>query len=211
MNYSDTGECEMLAPSQATCENWSTVQDAVAWAGTSEAVWKQAATALGDPELSNLLVLAGVSDEDYRTAINGITPPVTPLQKSSLNLSFNAVKTKMGVPTQILETLASGGTLTVASPSGGQQPSMQDALVPLLPMTMPPIPKIKLSQIIDQSLETEVPMLGEGKLRELRAAYEVKFGDAPMESTEVPYRGGACLLMSISACGGPSGPGKSAE
>ena len=70
----------MLSPSQAVYATWTTVQDAVAWAGTTEELWTQAATALGDPQLNNLLILAGVAGDDFRTAISSINPPANPLQ-----------------------------------------------------------------------------------------------------------------------------------
>ena len=97
---------------------------------------------------------------------------------------------------------------------------MQEALA-LLPTTMHPVPKIKLSLIIDQSMDTEIPMLGEIKLRELRAAYEVKFGDTPMESADVTdsqltalyylIEVGLPPYVDFSVWGGPSGPDSSAE
>ena len=85
----------MLSPSQTVIATWTTAQDAVAWAGTTEELWTQAAAALGDPNLNNLLVLAGVADDDFRTAISSINPPVNPLRKSTWNLAFNTVKVKM--------------------------------------------------------------------------------------------------------------------
>ena len=56
--------------------------------------------------------------------------------------------------------------------------------------TLPPGPsihalRIKLFQVIDQSMEAEILMLPERKLKELRAAHIVKFGDAPTENSEV--------------------------
>ena len=39
-------------------------------------------------------MLAGVADDDYRRAVEGMEPPVTRLQNSSLNLTLKAVKAK---------------------------------------------------------------------------------------------------------------------
>ena len=46
--------------------------------------------------------------------------------------------------------------------------------------------KIKLSQVIDQALEMEIPLLGEQRLRELRNNYTIRYGNVPMENAEVP-------------------------
>ena len=87
----------------------STVKDAAAWAGVKETLWKQMAKELGDDEIDNLLLVAGIADEDYRSAANRIDPPISALQRSSLNLLFNGIKAAMGVPTLIMQSLASTG------------------------------------------------------------------------------------------------------
>ena len=133
----------MLTPSSTTLESWTTVKDAVLWSGANAEVWKRAAAALGDPDLNNLLVLAGVADDDYRRAVDGMEPPVTMLQKSSLNLTFNAVKAKMGVPTLISQALASAPQGPAVVPSQASSSAENMALATL--HTAPPThaPRIK--------------------------------------------------------------------
>ena len=81
-----------LTPNFETFQSWTTVKDAAAWAGVKESLWKQMAKELGDDEIDNLLLVAGIADEDYRSAANRIDPPISALQRSSLNLLFNGIK-----------------------------------------------------------------------------------------------------------------------
>ena len=123
----------MLAPSAAAMDEWTTVQDVVAWSGANAELWVRTATASGDPNLDSLLVLAGVSDEDFRTTLPMMQPSVTPLQRSSLCLTFNAVKTRMGVPTQILQTLSSAPVgMATAACSTNATSVMTMTLIPMV-------------------------------------------------------------------------------
>ena len=81
-----------LAPSAAVYENWTTIKDVLKWSGVLEELWRRVATELGDPELENLFILAGMEDEDYRTAVSKVQP--SPMHNIVLNLTFNAIKTK---------------------------------------------------------------------------------------------------------------------
>ena len=171
-----------LTPPVEVRAAWESVEDAARWAGVKQELWTSVATLLGDPELTNLMLLAGVSDEDYRAAVSKVVPEVSPLQKSSLNLLFNGVKAAMGVPTLIMQALAS----PPAVPSEGG--SAQRALVAVGPDPGPVFssaPRIKLSQVIDQARDIEVPLLDADTLNALRMNYVVTFGDNPMDNAEV--------------------------
>ena len=61
---------------------WESVADAARWAGVKQDLWTSVATLLGDPELTNMMLLAGVSDDDYRAAVAKVVPEVSPLQKA---------------------------------------------------------------------------------------------------------------------------------
>ena len=65
-----------LVPAPAVRETWESVKDATRWAGVSADLWSSMASELGDAELSSLVLLAAVSDEDYRSAAVRITPPI---------------------------------------------------------------------------------------------------------------------------------------
>ena len=100
-----------LAPSVEVREAWTTVADAALWAGVSPELRKSLAKELGDENLTNLMLLGGIADDDYRAAAERIVPPISPLHKSALNILFNGVKVKLGVPTMILHSLASPPSL----------------------------------------------------------------------------------------------------
>ena len=173
-----------LVPSIAVREAWTTTADAAAWAGVQPELWKAVAKELGSEQLESLLLVAGVSDEDYRAATSRVTPPITALQKSALNLMFNGIKAALGVPTMIMQSLASPpssstGETTVAVTGPGGTAASAVALV------ANQVPKIKLSQVIDQGKEMEVPLLEAEAINEYRAVYSVLYGDNPMESCEV--------------------------
>ena len=96
-----------MVPSIAVREAWTTTADAAAGAGVQPELWKTVEKELGSEQLESLLLVAGVSDEDYRAATSRVTPPITALQKSALNLMFNGTKAALSVPTMIMQSLAS--------------------------------------------------------------------------------------------------------
>ena len=92
----------MLMPAQTTLEAWTDVEAARAWVGLSAEAWKRLASELGDPELSSLLLLAGMSELDFMSAVEALNPPYTMLQKTAAKLMFNAVKGKFGIASSML-------------------------------------------------------------------------------------------------------------
>ena len=124
--------------------------------------------------------MGGVADDDYRAATDRVLPAVSALQRSALNLLFNGVKAALGVPTLIMQKLAT-------PPQGAADSGARPFTTTLVSHEPPPtlqsmIPKIRLSQVIDQGKEAEVPVLDDVKLSELRTNYAVLLGDAPMET-----------------------------
>ncbi len=159
-----------MLPSQSVMDGWTSIAMARAWAGVSEEMWSGVAGILGDRDLDALLLLAGVPDEAYIAAVN--TTATTELQKVSLRLLFNGVKGKFNMPCTVFDT----PTTTAAA-------SAAPATTTSLPA--PDVPKIKLSRVIDQAKEQEVPLLSEADLRGLRKAYVMVYRDVPLESVEV--------------------------
>ena len=189
-----------LVPSVEVRSAWESVADAARWAGVKQDLWTSVATLLGDSELTNMMLLAGVSDDDYRAAVAKVVPEVSPLQKASLNLLLNGVKTAMGAPTLIMQALASP---PAASSEGGSVP--QRALVAVGPdpsTSFSCAPRIKLSQVIDQARDVEVPLVDAESLNELRRNYVVTFGDNPMDNAEVTDAQ-LTALHHVVACGFP--------
>ncbi len=164
-----------LLPSASVIDAWQSVKDVRVWAGVSTDVWTRVATALGDAELDVLMLVAGLTDEDYRAAVMSSDPPISPIQKVSLNLLFHGIKSKFGMDTNILQNPGASSTMPPASSS---------TVTPTV-MTMNSTPKVRLSQVIDQAKDQEVPLLSDAVLRELRKNYMVIFRDAPLELVEV--------------------------
>ena len=102
-------------PSVAVREAWASVDDAAEWAGVGHDLFQKVGKELGDPEFKGLRLVGGVSDEDYRSAVNRVEPAPIALQRSLVNILFNGVKVALGVPTLILQTLASPPTRPAAS------------------------------------------------------------------------------------------------
>ena len=171
-----------LSPSVTVREAWTIVGDAAAWAGVNREAWQKVATELGDPDLKSHQLLGGNSDEDFRVAVGRVAPPLSALQRPSMNFQTGS-KWHFCVPTMILQTLAS--PLQQASSSSGSAAialAVPDAGTMQVASTTP---KFKLSQVINQAKDAEIALLDEDTARELRKNYEVLCGDAPVDNVDV--------------------------
>ncbi len=164
-----------LLPSAAVIDSWTTVTDVRTWAGVPGDVWARVATALGDAELNALMLVAGLTDEDYRAAILGAQPAITPIQRVSLNLLFHGIKAKFGLESNIMQNPGASQTATSSSTAAAAPTTI----------AVTTTPKVRLSQVIDQAKDQEVPVLSDTIIRELRKNYMVIFRDAPLELVEV--------------------------
>ncbi len=160
-----------MIPSAAVLDSWATIGDARSWAGVSEAMWSEVAATLGDKDLNVLILLAGIPDDVYIAAV--AASGATEIQRVALKLLLNAVKGKFGMPCTVFDA-----PTTATAPSSATATTTTS-----LPTPVPP--KIKLSHVIDQAKEQEVPLLGEAELRGLRRAYDMIYRDVPLEGVEV--------------------------
>ena len=90
---------------EAMC-SWESVSDARIWLGVAVEEWTPIATALGDSELTSLVLLSAIEDDDYIEARN--SAGLKPIRKAAANLLFAAVKGKFGVATKLMPPAPSG-------------------------------------------------------------------------------------------------------
>ena len=154
---------------------WSTISDIREHYRVPDGAWQKFAAALGDADLNEMLMLAGVDDSDYIATRDCCG--CSPLHKSSLNLLFCAIKHKFGMRTAVLQFQAEPATtwaiLENKSAEGGN-----DGVVAVLHT------KVKLSQIINQGIDQDVPMMNEEGLMVLRKKYIEVSGDEPLATID---------------------------
>eukprot|EP00927_Polykrikos_kofoidii_P006730 TRINITY_DN12721_c0_g1_i1.p1 TRINITY_DN12721_c0_g1~~TRINITY_DN12721_c0_g1_i1.p1 ORF type:complete len:121 (-),score=21.78 TRINITY_DN12721_c0_g1_i1:62-424(-) len=96
-------------PTSEIMAEWSTIKALREYYRVPDAVWEKFAEALGSADLDDVLLLAGVGDEDYAST-RGCCG-VGPLQKSSLPLLFQRNPTQIryvNIVNQISTTASSG-------------------------------------------------------------------------------------------------------
>jgi hypothetical protein len=93
-------------------------------------------------------------------------------------LTLNAVRIKFNMePVDLLPAPAVDRPVSVAAASGGGPAQVVAAASATI--------KVKLSQVIDQGSDQEVPMLPPGELNEMRRRYIAIHGDPPLQRCEV--------------------------
>ena len=161
-----------LIPAAAVTDSWTTVNDALGWAGVSAAVWERFATALGDAALQSLLTVAGMDENDFKDAFGAMTPRANAVEKTNRSLLLTAIKHKFQVPCRLLEAQTS-------------EPIAAAVTTKALEAVAAQTPKVKLAQIVDQAKDVEVPMMATERLKEMRKRYQALIGDGPEEDAEV--------------------------
>ena len=89
----------LTVPTTTIMNSWGTISDACLWAGVTDDEWDRLSTAMGEPGLSSLLILASVSDEDWAEVRTEAKLGVA--RRAAANLMFAAVKAKFNVATTI--------------------------------------------------------------------------------------------------------------
>ncbi len=165
-----------LIPSAELLASWNTLEQARGWIGVTEEEWTSVARGLGDGALDNLLLIAAIPDADYINARD--EAGLTAVRRAAMNLLINAIKHKFGVTTAVMNEPATTTTATATAASSSTLP-MPD------PMLMMPPARVKISQVLNQASDQEVPLLPEAELATLRKNYVMLNGDAPLEGSEV--------------------------
>jgi hypothetical protein len=181
-----------LLPTSAVTDGWTTLSEAMRWAGVDPAVQAAYCTQLGDPALDEVQIIAALPPQVLRvalaaTVVGGVG--LYPVQMATLNLALNAILTKFHLePTDLL-------SVEVAPPP----PASVGTAVAALGSGM----KLKAQQIIDQGLDVEVHMLDPARLAQLRKQYLIIEGDAPIEMEEVTDAQLSCLWAKLEMHGPP--------
>ena len=155
--------------------SWTTVADAKAWVGLSDAVLGEFLSLLGSRALSNLPLAGAVDPITVRRTILDVRLPVpavgaaaegaevpavppppprslTHLEKTQLGLFYNAVRAKFGMPP--VDVVSEQDLTSQVADQTSERPG---AGAPTLPLN--PLHKIKLSTVLDQVSDAEVQML----------------------------------------------------
>ena len=159
-------------PLVSVTDEWNSIADARAWAKVPLETWALVAEQLGDPEFDDLLVLSAVEEDDYKAAMTAAG--VKPLTKAALRLLFAAVKHKFGMTT----------TLSANVPSSTSSDEVAVVTAQGTASTMNMAAKIKLSVVIDQAKDQEVPMLSEEATMVARKRWTAIHDEPPLRASD---------------------------
>ena len=166
-------------PPAAVLATWETIGDALKHYKIEDSVWRKIAENLGDAEFQDIGVLAGVDDADFRMARDGAG--ISPLLKGAVNLMFGAIKAKFNLATEIVKQLVPAPADSATS-SEPQQPAAAASTTAIArtDISTQLIARVKLSQVINQTIDQEVPLLPPEALAEARNRYIALCGDEPL-------------------------------
>jgi hypothetical protein len=162
-----------LVPSDTVLQSWNSFGDARTWAGLSSEDWKKVATAVGDPELDSLLLVASLPVDAMRELLASDKVELSMLTKSKVSLAINAARAAHLQPVanfldpNPVENPVQESRSSTAQPAGGTGL------------------KIKLSQVIDQASDQEVMVLPASEIMVARRRYKELGGEAPLVKAEV--------------------------
>ena len=165
----------MPAPAREILEEWTEIGQVLAWSGFTAAERTKVATALGDSELSNLLLISAIDDDDYLE----VRKELSPVRRAALNLTVAAVKAKFHLATKLLpqstETGAAATTPAAAGASSTTAPATDTSTA-----TAGAGMKVCLGTALTQATTQETPLLPESDLRRLRNVSVQVEEDGPM-------------------------------
>ena len=162
-----------LVPSDSVSQSWTTFTNAREWAGLSSEDWLKVATAVGDPTLDSLLLVASLPVDAVREFLANESLGLSLLSKSKVALAINAVRVAhlQGVADFLNPNPVETPTSETRAPSS--QPVGSTGL------------KIKLRQVIDQASDQEVMVLPASEIILARRRYKELGGEAPLVKAEV--------------------------
>ena len=158
-------------PDQGRLESWNNIADARGWAKITDVEWQKLVVAAGDPEFNGTYVLARLSDEDFAQARTESGLPI--LRRAAVNLLCGAVKYKFNVVTSFLKLEApTAATVRAATGKASTTKVGGDTVTTTTLATTVDIAnlaaKVKLGQVLGQSLDQDVPMLAPEITHEIR-------------------------------------------
>ena len=173
-------------PTAEVLRTWTTITDGLTHYGITADEWTPVATALGEEKLNDLSTLASIEDADYKDARDVVK--LTPIKRGAFNMLFGATKLKFNLVTTVVQQISTGPSRVTSGPQGSDHnvegltmdtPSLEDAK----PMTtVALVAKVKLSMIINQAIDQEIPMMSQELLKRARDRYIQTCGDEPLPS-----------------------------
>ena len=165
-----------LYPNLVALNAWTTFSEAVAWSRASPEAWKKVSADLGEEGLDEPLLVAAVPPHKLITSLAKWIADDGPstMEAVRMGLALNAVRLKFDM--ELVDLLP---------PPAGTTPAPAPAPVPTaLPQPVVGV-KVKLSQVIDQGMDQEVPILGSTPIGIMRRRYIAVHGDPPLQKAEV--------------------------
>ena len=101
-----------ILPAVAVLDTMNTLNDFLGWSGLTQAEWTVVATALGQADLDNVVLIAAIDDSDFADARKELTL----VRRGALNLTIGAVKMKFGLETSFLPRSAAAQATAAAQP-----------------------------------------------------------------------------------------------
>ena len=163
-----------LIPSDEVLKSWTTFTAARTWAGLSLEDWKKVATAVGDPDLDNLMLVAALPPDALREMLSGDKVELSLLAKSKVALAVNAARAAHLQP--VVDLLTSKPKELAAGTGSGIEPAPVSANAGL---------RIKLSQVLDQGSDQEVVQMPASEIIVARRRYKELGGEPPLAKAEV--------------------------
>ena len=168
--------------------SWSTIADGLTHYGITAEEWSPVAKALGDEQLNDLCTLASIEDADYKEARDVVK--LTPIKKGAFNMMFGAIKMKYNLVTTVVQQITNGAmSILTSGPQGGGHnvdglalgvPSIEDAKSTVTTVAL--VAKVKLSTIVNQAMDQEIPMMSRELIKQARDRYVQTCGDEPLPS-----------------------------
>ena len=168
-----------LYPSAETVTGWADVNAVVAWSGIAPASWNFLMDKAGATEEGlSAMIICGLPVHIVVDIIGIWKTERAPTYAEQVKaaLTFNGVRLMFGL--ELLDFLP---------PPAPPHTQVQLPLAPTAALhpTTTSMVKIKLSQIIDQGTDQEVPMLDAATLTRYRDRFQALNGDSPLQKVEV--------------------------
>ena len=136
-----------LVPSDSVLQSWTSFTNARDWAGLSTEDWVKVATAVGDPALDSMLLVASLPVDAVRELLASESIGLSLLAKSKVALAINAARV---AHLQGVANFLNPNPVEIQTPVPNAPSNQQVGSTGL---------KIKLSQVIDQASDQEVMVL----------------------------------------------------
>ena len=201
-----------MDPSEAELNNINSIQEVSNWAGVTGDLLANLNTALGTPtKLRDIAFIARPSWDRAVAALKVPEPPpagapagtppnlrdLTPVEASIVEVFRRVVLLRLGIQPDLPGATSIPVAVTGPSPFPPAEALMQQP--PTSPATTR---KLKLSSVVDPTLDAEIQQLEQGEVTKMYTEYKQRFGDHPspdIEPTADQLSGLAQLIKSKAA------------